>query len=192
MSKFQEAIQRIDQKNAEDPNVEKANGKEVPKELLYSQRMTDKLLDFHPQCSEELQIAVRAQHICRWKVPRDTYPMNRVGYLKWREGLKKTHAAITDGILEEVGYDKDFRDRVSFLIKKKQIKKDEGSQIMEDVVCLVFMEHYFEEFAAKHKDEKIIDIVKKTWAKMSPEGHEAAMKLPLSKHSETLIKEALK
>jgi hypothetical protein len=192
MSKFQEAIQRIDDKNAEDPNMEKANRKEFPKELLYSQRMTDKLLDFNPQASEELQIAVRAQHICRWKVPRDTYPMNRVGYLKWREGLKKNHAEITDKILEEVGYDKDFRDRVSFLIKKKHIKKDEGSQIMEDVVCLVFMEHYFEEFAAKHKDEKIIDIVKKTWAKMSPEGHEAALKLPLSKHSETLIKEALK
>lgn len=192
MSKFEKAIERIDQKNAEDPNLEKANGKEFPKELLYSQRMTDKLLDFYPKASEELQIAVRAQHICRWKVPRDTYPMNRVGYLKWREGLKKTHANITDEILEEVGYDKDFRDRVSFLIRKKHIKKDEGSQVMEDVVCLVFLEHYFEEFAAKHKDEKIKDIVKKTWAKMSPEGHEAALQLPLSNHSETLIKEALK
>ncbi|WP_286760786.1 DUF4202 domain-containing protein [Salegentibacter sp. UBA1130] len=192
MSKFQEAIQRIDNKNAQDPNLEIANGKEFPKELLYSQRMTDKLLDFYPQASEELQIAVRAQHICRWTVPRDTYPKNRIGYLKWREGLKKTHAKITDEILEEVGYDKDFRDRVSFLIKKKQIKKDKGSQIMEDVVCLVFLEHYFENFAAKHNDDKIIDIVKKTWAKMSPEGHKAALKLPLSAHSETLIQEALK
>lgn len=192
MSKFQEAIQRIDDKNAEDPNMEKGNGKEFPKEFLYSERMTDKLLDFYPQASEELHIAVRAQHICRWKVPRDSYPKNRVGYLKWREGLKKTHAEITDEILEEVGYDKDFRDRVSFLIRKKQIKKDEGSQVMEDVVCLVFLEHYFEDFAAKHDDEKIIDIVKKTWAKMSPEGHEAALKLPLSNRSETLIQEALK
>jgi hypothetical protein len=192
MSKFQKAIQRIDQKNAEDPNLEKANGKEFPKELLYSERMTDKLLDFHPQASQELQIAVRAQHICRWKVPRDTYPMNRVGYLKWREGLKKTHAEITYEILDDVGYDQEFLDRVSFLIKKKHIKKDEESQIMEDVVCLVFLEHYFEDFAAKHNDEKIIDIVKKTWAKMSPEGHEAALKLALSNRSETLIQEALK
>lgn len=192
MSKFQEAIKRIDAKNAEDPNLEMANGKEFPKELLYSQRMTDKLLDFYPQASEELQIAVRAQHICRWTVPRDTYPKNRAGYLKWREGLKKTHAEITDKILEEVGYDKDFRDRVSFLIRKKQIKEDKGSQVMEDVVCLVFLEYYFEDFAAKHNDEKIIDIVKKTWAKMSPKGHEVALKLPLSNHSETIIQEALK
>ncbi|TDN86349.1 uncharacterized protein DUF4202 [Salegentibacter sp. 24] len=192
MSKFQKAIQHIDQKNAEDPNLEKANGKEFPKELLYSKRMTDKLLDFHPQASQELQIAVRAQHICRWKVPRDTYPMNRVGYLKWREELKKTHAEITYEILDDVGYDQEFLDRVSFLIKKKHIKKDEESQIMEDVVCLVFLEHYFEDFAAKHNDEKIIDIVKKTWAKMSPEGHEAALKLALSNRSETLIQEALK
>ncbi len=191
MSKFEEAIQRIDAKNAEDPNMEITNGKEYPKELLYSQRMTEKLLDFHPQASEELQIASRAQHICRWKVPRHTYPMNRVGYLKWREGLKKTHAEITDKILEEVGYDKDFRDRVAFLIKKRLIKKDEESQIIEDVVCLVFLEYYFEDFAAKHKDEKVVDIVKKTWAKMSPEGHEAALKLPLPEHSQTLIKEAL-
>ncbi len=191
MNKFNEAVKRIDHKNAKDPNLETANGKEFPKELLYSQRMTEKLLDFHPRASEALQIAARAQHICRWKVPRHTYPMNRVGYLKWREGLKKTHAEITDGILEEVGYDEDFRKRVSFLIQKRLIKKDEESQIMEDVVCLVFLEHYFEDFAAKHKDDKVVDIVKKTWAKMSPEGHQAASKLPLSEHSLSLIKEAL-
>lgn len=192
MSKFEEAIQRIDDKNAEDPNIETLDGKEYPKELLYSQRMTEKLLDFHPRASEELQIAARAQHICRWKVPRNTYPMNRPGYLKWRENLKKTHAEITDEILQEVGYEKEFRDRVSFLIKKRLIKKDDESQIIEDVVCLVFLEYYFEDFSAKHKDDKIIEIVTKTWGKMSPEAHEAALKLPLSERSLGLITQALK
>lgn len=191
MSKFENAIRRIDAKNAEDPNKEVYKGQEYPKELLYAQRMSEKLLQFKPQVSEELQIAARAQHICRWQYPRNNYPMDRKGYLQWREELKKIHANITAEILKEVGYQQEFIDRVSFLIKKKLIKKDVESQTMEDVVCLVFLEFYFEDFAAKHEDEKVIDIVKKTWAKMSAEGHEAALKLQHSKKSQTLIKKAL-
>lgn len=191
MSKFENAIRRIDAKNAKDPNIEVYKGQEYPKELLYSQRMSEKLLQFKPQVSEELQIAARAQHICRWQYPRDNYPMDRRGYLKWREDLKRIHAEITADILKEVGYGKEFIDRVSFLIKKKLIKKDVESQIMEDVVCLVFLEFYFEDFAAKHDDEKVIDIIKKTWAKMSAEGHEAALQLPHSEKSQNLIKKAL-
>lgn len=191
MSKFEQAITIIDQKNSEDPNIEIYEGKEYPKELLYSERMSQKLLEFHPEASEELQIAARAQHICRWKYPRDSYPMNRAGYLRWREGLKKIHAEITAEILEEVGYDEEFIKRVSFLIKKKLIKKDSGSQVIEDVVCLVFLEFYLEDFAARHEDEKVIDIIQKTWVKMSAEGHNAALQLPFSTRSAGLIKEAL-
>lgn len=191
MSKFEQAITIIDQKNSEDPNIEVHEGKEYPKELLYSERMSEKLLEFHPEASEELQIAARAQHICRWKYPRDSYPMNRAGYLRWREELKKIHAKITAEILEEVGYDEEFIKRVSFLIKKKLIKKDSGSQVIEDVVCLVFLEFYLEDFAARHEDEKVIDIIQKTWVKMSPEGHNAALQLPFSTRSAGLIKEAL-
>lgn len=191
MSKFEKAIARIDQENAQDPNKELAQGTEVPKELLYARRMTQKLLEFKPNASEELQVAARAQHICRWKHPRQTYPMDRVGYLKWREDLKKVHAEITENILKEVGYDEEFINRVSFLIKKKLFKKDPESQTMEDVVCLVFLEYYLEDFAAKHEEEKVIDIIRKTWGKMSVEGQEAALKLPLSQKNLTLIKEAL-
>lgn len=191
MSKFEKAIAAIDQKNAEDPHIEIYDGKEYPKELLYSQRMSEKLLEFQPDASDELQIAARAQHICRWKTPRSDYPMDRPGYLRWREDLKKFHADLTADILREVGYDEEFIKRVSFLIRKKLIKKDEESQTMEDVVCLVFLQFYFDDFAAKHDDEKVVDIVQKTWAKMSPKGHNAALKLPLSKESLRLIKEAL-
>lgn len=191
MSKFEKAIAAIDQKNAEDPHIEIYDGKEYPKELLYSQRMSEKLLEFQPDASDELQIAARAQHICRWKTPRSDYPMDRPGYLRWREDLKKFHADLTADILREVGYDEEFIKRVSFLIRKKLIKKDEESQTMEDVVCLVFLQFYFDDFAAKHDDEKVVDIVQKTWAKMSPKGHNAALQLPLSKESLRLIKEAL-
>ena len=191
MTKIEQAAALIDEKNSQDPHIEIAAGKEYPKELLYSLRMVQKLLQFKPDASEELQIAARAQHICRWMSPREQYPMDRIGYLKWREDLKKMHADITAKILEETGYSAEFIDRVSFLIKKKLIKKDEGTQTLEDVICLVFLENYLEEFAAKHPEEKIVDILQKTWGKMSEEGHEAALKLPLTPHSMKLIKKAL-
>jgi hypothetical protein len=190
-SKFESAIILIDQKNAEDSNTYNVHGIDFSKELLYSQRMTKKLLQFEPTASEALQIAARAQHICRWKIARNEYPMDRVGYLKWRETLKKMHADLTSEILEKVGYDSQFIERVAFLINKKLIKKDEGSQTIEDVICLVFMEFYFEEFAAKHPDEKVIDILQKTWTKMSDKGHAAALKLTYSDKDLKLIKKAL-
>ncbi|MGB5417760.1 DUF4202 domain-containing protein [Algibacter sp.] len=190
-TRFETTIALIDKKNAEDTNTYQVSGIEYPKELLYSQRMTRKLLQFNPNASKALQIAARAQHICRWKIPRDEYPMDRIGYLKWRETLKKMHANLTADILKQVGYDDQFVERVSFLITKKRIKKNEEAQTLEDTVCLVFLDYYFEEFAAKHDDEKIIDILKKTWVKMSDEGHAAALKLPFSEKSLSLVKQAI-
>jgi hypothetical protein len=153
--------------------------------------MSQKLLQFKPNASRGLQIAARAQHICRWKIARDEYPMDRVGYLKWRETLKKMHADLTAEILKEVGYDDEFINRVRSLITKKLIKKNEESQTLEDTVCLVFLDYYFEEFAEKHEDEKVIDILQKTWVKMSEEGHTEALKLKYSDKSLALIKKAL-
>ena len=190
-TRFESAIILIDNKNSEDINTYQVHGLEISKELLYSQRMSQKLLQFEPHASEELQIAARAQHICRWKIARDEYPMDRVGYLKWRETLKKMHADMATGILKDVGYDAEFIDRVSFLIHKKLIKKDDGSQTLEDVICLVFLEYYFEEFAEKHEDDKVIDILQKTWVKMSEKGHDAALKISFSEKSLSLIKQAI-
>ncbi|WP_370476629.1 DUF4202 domain-containing protein [Tamlana flava] len=190
-TRFETAIALIDEKNSEDTNTYDVFGIKYPKELLYSQRMTRKLLQFEPNASKALQIAARAQHICRWKIPRDEYPMDRVGYLKWRETLKKMHAKLTEEILKRVGYDDIFIDRVSFLINKKLIKKNEETQTLEDTICLVFLDYYFEEFAEKHDDDKIIDILKKTWVKMSDKGHEEALKLPFSDKSLALVKKAI-
>lgn len=190
-TKFEIAIALIDNKNAEDTNTYSSNGLTFSKELLYAKRMSQKLLQFKADASEELQIAARAQHICRWKIARDEFPMDRVGYLKWRETLKRMHAEITKEILTEVGYHKEFIDRVSFLINKKMIKKDDESQTMEDVICLVFLEYYFEEFASKHEDKKIISILQKTWGKMSKQGHNFALNLNYSDKSLALIKQAL-
>ncbi|QDO93877.1 DUF4202 domain-containing protein [Formosa sediminum] len=190
-TKFEQAIALIDEKNAQDLNREIDNGKSVPKELLYSQRMTACLLDYMPTASEALQIAVRAQHICRWEIPRKAYPMTKAGYMNWRNDLKKMHASLTAEILESVGYDDDFIARVKFIISKKALKKDPDSQTLEDVVCLVFLQYYFEDFAKKHEIDRLIDIVQKTWRKMSDAGHKKAMTIPFSESILNLIKEAL-
>lgn len=190
-TRFETAIALIDKANSEDVNTYEVAGMKYPKELLYSQRMTRKLLQFDPNASKALQIAARAQHICRWKIARKEYPMDRVGYLKWRETLKRMHGDLTADILTKVGFDDQFTNRVKSIILKKLIKKNEESQTLEDTICLVFLDYYFDEFAEKHTDEKIIDILKKTWVKMSDKGHEAALKIPFSDKSLALVKQAI-
>ena len=188
---FQNASIWIDAENAQDPNSEISQSKTYPKELLYSNRMYERLMDFYPNASEAIQIASKAQHICRWKVARETYPMDRVGYLKWREDLKKFHAKTTAVILEKAGYSEEFIARVSFLIEKKLLKKDAETQLLEDVICLVFMEYYLDPFVQKHDREKIKNIILKTWNKMSEKGHQEALKINFSSTNLELIKEAL-
>lgn len=188
---FQKAIAWIDAANAEDPNYEIDQSQSYPKELLYSNRMYAQLMDFCPKASEEIQIATKAQHICRWKITRESYPMDRVGYLKWREELKKFHAQTTSKILEKAEYSAEFIARVSFLIEKKLLKKDEETQLLEDVICLVFLNYYLEPFVAKHDTEKLKNIILKTWNKMSEKGHEEALKINYSPENLQLIKEAL-
>ncbi len=186
-----EAYKLFDKANAKDPNTEEVDGNLVPKELIYGLRMTKTLENFDSNASEALKLAARSQHICRWEIPRDSYPMDRVGYLKWREELKKFHASKASAILQEIGYNDDIIQRVSFLLQKKKLKKDEETQTLEDVICLVFLEYYYEEFSAKHNDKKVIDILQKTWRKMSEKGHRAALKLSYSEKTLALIQQAL-
>jgi hypothetical protein len=185
--KFALAIERIDAANAVDPN--QING--IPAELLYSRRMTDWLARLYPEASEALQIAARAQHIRRWEVPRNSYPMDRAGYHRWRTGLYSFHAEITGGILREVGYSQAIIDRVQSLLKKQRLKADSETQALEDVICVVFLENYFAEFAAKHEAQKVIGILQKTWAKMSPIGQAAALGLPMTDQAMALVSRAL-
>ena len=191
VNRFQNALQRIDAANAKDPNKVVIDDTIVAKELLYSDRMLNRLMDFAPDASEAIQMAAKGQHICRWEIARNTYPMDRVGYLKWREALKKFHASKNTSILKEVGYENAFIDRVCFLIEKKLLKKDAETQLLEDVICLVFLEYYLEEFILKHDTEKLKNIIIKTWNKMSEKGQKTALTLSFSTASLQLIKEAL-
>ncbi len=191
--RFNQASEWIDAENSQDPNTEIYQGNSFPKELIYSKRMYERLMDFQPNASEEVQIAAKAQHICRWKIARESYPMDRVGYLKWRTDLKKFHADTTASILQKAGYSDEFIDRVSFLIEKKQLKRDEETQLLEDVICLVFLEFYLADFVEKHQDEKekLKNIILKTWNKMSEDGHREALKINYRSENLELIKEAL-
>lgn len=189
--KLKKAFVMFDAANAKDPNIEEYKGESFPKELLYAQRMSAKLVNFAPDASESLQLTARCQHICRWEIPRNSYDMNREGYLRWRQDLKKFHAKKATSILQEVGYTDAIISKVSFLLEKKQLKKNEETQLLEDVICLVFLEYYFEPFAQKHPEDKTIDILQKTWRKMSEKGHEAALKLPLSQESLALVSKAI-
>jgi hypothetical protein len=191
MTPFQNVCAWIDAENAQDPNSEIYQSNNYPKELLYSNRMYERLMDFYPNASEAVQIASKAQHICRWKMPRESYPMDRVGYLKWREELKKFHAQTTAEILKKAGYTPEFIDRVSFLIEKKLLKKDAETQLLEDVICLVFLEYYFDAFVQKHDREKMKNIILKTWNKMSDAGHQEALKINFSDANLQLIKDSL-
>lgn len=185
------AIQAIDNANLLDPNTETYQNQTYAKVYLYSIRMTEVLNKFMPNAPEQLQIAARAQHICRWEIARNTYPMDRVGYLTWRNDLKIFHAKKTAAILKEVGYNDDFIAEVEFLIQKKQLKKNKLTQALEDVICLVFLEFYFDDFAPKYDEAKLIDIVQKTWNKMSEQGHQAALQLNFSESALALIQKAL-
>jgi hypothetical protein len=191
--RFEQAIAAFDAVNAQDPNQEQAGGKTYPKELLYAQRMSEMLDRFAPDASEAVKLAVRAQHIKRWAIPRSEYPMTPHGYKQWRTRLYKFHADLAAEILRETGYDEDMSARVHSIVRKEALKLNPETQMLEDVVDLVFLEHYLEDFVNKYGsagEAKMIDILRKTWKKMSTQGHEAA--LSIIKLPEALVPVVLK
>ena len=184
-------IVAIDAANARDPNHVDVAGKSEPSELVYGRRMSETLARLAPDASVHLRIAARGQHIERWTSPRNSYPEGRAGYLKWRTDLKDYHARRVGEIMAAAGYGADDIARVGALIRKERLKRDSEAQLLEDVVCVVFLEHYIGAFAAKTDASKLPDILAKTWNKMSPLGHEHALKLQLSPAIHRLLEEGL-
>jgi hypothetical protein len=185
--KFEAALLRFNEENSRDPNSENSQ----PRELLYAQRLTDWVLRLCPDASEELRLAARCQHICRWEIPRSSYPMTRAGYLKWRADLKKFHAQKSGEILRETGYDENVVRRVQDLNLKKNFSNDLETQILEDALCLVFLEFQFADLAAKTAEDKTINALQKSWAKMTAAAHAEALKLNYGEREKALLKRAL-
>jgi hypothetical protein len=185
--KFLAAVRRFDEENSRDPNIE--NGR--PRELLYAERLTDWVLKLQPEASEALRLAARCQHICRWQSPRENYPLTKPGYLKWRADLKKFHAEKSGAILREVGYDDATIHRVQDLNLKKNFPADAESCVLEDALCLVFLEFQFAALAAKSDDEKMINALRKSWGKMTAAARAEALKLNFGEHEKKLVTAAL-
>jgi hypothetical protein len=185
--KFQAAIKRFDEENSRDPNFENSQ----PRELLYAQRLTDWVLKLCPAASEILRLAARCQHICRWQSPRENYPMTRAGYLKWRADLKKFHAQKSSEILREIGYDDETIRRVQDLNLKKNFPADPEIRVLEDALCLVFLEFQFAALVAKSDDDKMINAVRKSWEKMTEPARAEALKLNFGAREKNLIERAL-
>ncbi|MCX8017425.1 MAG: DUF4202 domain-containing protein [Rhodocyclaceae bacterium] len=194
---YERAIALIDAANAEDPRLDTDyDGQTVPRELLYGRRMSEMIERYAPEADEAQRLAVRAQHIQRWKTPRDSYPMTREGYLQWRTGLYKFHAETAGRLVKEAGYDDATVERVKQAVGKRALKVNPDTQLLEDVADLVFIEHYMLEFAKQKPDyseEKWLDIIRKTWKKMSERAHAFALsgKLKLPEPLVPLITKAI-
>jgi hypothetical protein len=183
---------RIDAINAEDLRMAlDREGREIPKELLYGQRMSQWLAKLDPHASEALQIACRGQHIARWRWPRSEYPEGRTGYKTWRRDLYSRHAEAVNAVLGESGAGVDLQGRVALLISKKNRTTDAESQTLEDVACMVFLDYEFAAFATKHERPKVSRIVQKTWQKMSEAAQAAALTLEFPEDLARIVQEAL-
>ncbi|MHB1084455.1 MAG: DUF4202 domain-containing protein [Thiobacillus sp.] len=164
--RFLHTLSLFDAANAEDPNQDEGQ----PKELLYGKRMSDMIGRFAPEASEASQLAVRAQHIRRWTVPRNTYPMTKDGYHAWRTGLYTLQADTAGELMRQAGYDDALIERVKKAVGKRGIKINPETQLLEDVADLVFIEHYLVAFVQskpEYDEEKWLGIIRKTWSKMS-------------------------
>lgn len=180
--RLQQVIEGIDRLNAEDPR-----GYELP----YSQQLSEWVLKLEPQASDYLRMAARGQHVQRWKSPRNSYPMDRAGYLKWREDLKRFHSKIVTDLMETAGYSETDRERVRSIMLKKNFKTDPEAQSLEDALCLVFLASQLEDFRKKETEEKMVDILRKSWGKMSEKGRALALTLPYSTEQKILLTKAL-
>jgi hypothetical protein len=191
MTQLQRVLDAIDNINRADINTTVVDGISHPKELLYSQYMSACLEKYWPNSNELLQIAVRAQHVKRWQLKRTDFPDGKQGYLTWRKALGIYHGATAKAVMLAHGYSPEDAEATALIIRKQNLKSNSDSQTLEDVACLVFLQYYFEEFAAKHKEEKIMRILQLTWRKMSTQGQEIALSLSLPPHLATLVEKAL-
>lgn len=178
LTQYEQTIALINQANDQDPNIETVDGKDWPKERLYSERMSDMIQRFAAEADEVQKISVHAQHIERWKSPRTDYTMDRKGYHQWRKDLYQFHADSTAKLMTQAGYDSESIERVKLAIGKKNIKENLDTQMLENIAALVFIEHYMLAFAEKHpeyNEEKWISIIRRTWDKMSKDAQKFSL-----------------
>ena len=191
LSRFREAVRRFDELNSADPHQEIMDGQPRPRELANAERLSAWVVTLAPDASEPLRLASRCQHLCRWMIPRDRYEMTRAGYHQWRNELKRFHAEKSSEVLRTVGYDEEMIGRVRDLNLKKNFPAEPESRVLEDALCLVFLQFQFAELAAKTEPDKVINALQKSWKKMTALGHEHALKLKYAPRERELLARAL-
>jgi tRNAThr (cytosine32-N3)-methyltransferase len=191
MDAYQRARELIDVAHAADPN-RAADGR--PAELVYAERMEAWVARVAADATPLLRLAARCQHLERWSVPRASFPEGKVGYLTWRRSLYTKQAERARSLLLEAGVSADEAAEVATWVSKSGLKTNPGTQALEDAACLVFLENEIGAFAAQHAEyprEKFVDIIRKTWRKMSPRAHELARALDLPPGIAALVQEAI-
>lgn len=191
MTRLEQAFELFDEYNKKGPEQLVWNGQSFPAEYFYAVELYNWVRKIEPDANEFLLLASRCQHIGRWEIPRSDYPEGRTGYLNWRTDLGKFHAAKAGEILQSVGYTTDEIERVQQIIRKQRLKLDADVQVIENALCLVFLEFQFDDLIRKLSEEKMINVLRKTWKKMSKAGHDAALKLQYSPEGFSLIEKAL-
>lgn len=191
MTRLEQAFELFDEYNKKGPEQLVWNGQSFTAEYFYAVELYNWVRKIEPDANEFLLLASRCQHIGRWEIPRSDYPEGRTGYLNWRTDLGKFHAAKAGEILQSVGYTTDEIERVQQIIRKQRLKLDADVQVIENALCLVFLEFQFDDLIRKLSEEKMINVLRKTWKKMSKAGHDAALKLQYSPEGFSLIEKAL-
>ena len=189
--RFHAAIRRFDEENARDPNREIVAGVAHPREAVYARWLSEWVLKLCPEASETLRLAARSQHLCRWMIPRQSFPATRAGYLQWREQLKQFHAQKAGEILADVGYPRAIIERVQQLNLKQGFPRDPEGRVLEDALCMVFLEHQLGPLAGRVPRDKVVEVLRKTWGKLTPAGQAAALKLPYGSHEQACLEQAL-
>ena len=189
--RLEQVLARIDALNAQDPTQESVGGTATPRELAYAQRLTEWVLRLKPDASAALRIAARGQHVQRWTIPRSRYPMDRRGYLRWRETLKTFHADTVAGLMGDAGYPDEAIAQVRRLITKKDLGRDPETQALEDALCLIFFEAQFADLRRKAAPGTMDDALRKMWRKMSPQARALALELPLAEAERRCLRHAV-
>lgn len=189
-SAYDRARELIDRAHEADPS-RLADGRAA--ERVYADRMETWVARLVPEISPLLRLGARCQHLERWQVPRTSFPEGKPGYLAWRRHLYTRQADRAQALLEEAGVPTDEARELHAWVSKSGLKTNAGTQALEDAAVLVFLENEIEDFAARHTDyprEKFVEILRKSWRKLSPTAQQAASNLPLSAPIAELVREA--
>jgi tRNAThr (cytosine32-N3)-methyltransferase len=191
MDPYLRSRELIDAAHAADPH-QSADGRAA--ELVYADRMEAWSAKLVPEIPPLLRLAARCQHLERWAVPRASFPMDKPGYHAWRRSLYVKQAERARALLLAAGMSATEAAEVAVWVSKTGLKTNPGTQALEDAACLVFLENEIGAFAAQHAEyprEKFVDIIRKTWRKMSPGAQQLARGLALPPGIAALVQEAI-